>query len=348
MKRSRQQSIHLLTIMTNALPEKLLGNGATRSNPVKRYWPGIRMILIALTVLGVNLLAIYWQDIFGQPRYLLIHSDDAGMCHSVNLATIDAMEKGVVSSASILVNSPGFAEIANYARNNPTRDFGVHLHLTCEVPWLRWGPLLPREQVPSLVRPDGSFWPTSEEVATHARLEEVEMELRAQIDMALKAGIRVSHLDHHMFVLLQRPDLLNLYIRLGKHYDLPVRLHREFPEKEVGSAMLSAKDAYQQAVKEQQQRRMPLLDFIETDNYNQAPRNKLQYFLETISDLAPGQSEILIHCGYNRPEGPLPPHASRREADTQAFMSAEIRDALQSRRIKIVTWRDLQRMNQAK
>ena len=116
-------------------------------------------------------------------KLLIVHADDLGETHSVNAATIKAFESGLVNSASLMVPCPWFPEIADYAKSHPDADFGIHLTLTSERIYYRWGPVASKDKVPSLVDENGYFhhdWTP----ATRINPKEVDIELRAQIDRA--------------------------------------------------------------------------------------------------------------------------------------------------------------------
>jgi len=301
------------------------------------------LVTVALLVIAVQLSIRIGGS---SSRYIVIHTDDAGLCPAVNAATIDAMERGVVSSASIMTCCPGFDEFAAYAVVHPERDFGVHLTLTSELNTFRWGPVLSARDVPSLVDENGHFWRSVAQVAEHAELDDVERELRGQIDRAIAAGIRVSHLDHHMWVLYSRPDLIDLYVQLGITYDIPVRFCTVAPQDQIidrGPTMIAAYNA-QRAVLEAQG--MPVFDFVETGNYDIQPEDKRDYYLTHLRRIPPGVSEFVIHCAYDVP-GAMKPHAaSYRQADTRVFMSLEIEDEIRKLGLHVIDWSQFRLMNQ--
>src|SRR5271154_5184009 len=88
-------------------------------------------------------------------RILVIHADDLGMNPSVNRAIFEALEKGWITSASILVPCPWFPEVAKWAKEHPNADVGIHQALNSEWTSFRWGPGSSKDKVPSLMDPDG-------------------------------------------------------------------------------------------------------------------------------------------------------------------------------------------------
>src|SRR2546427_8783979 len=160
-------------------------------------------------------------------RLLIIHADDVGMMSSVNRASFEALEKGWVTSASILVVCPWFPEVTRFARAHPDADLGIHLALNSEWTSFRWGPVSHGTLVPSLLDADGYLPLLEESVVRQVSLADVEHELRAQLEKARSAGIRVTHVDSHMGTLFRTKELFEIYTRLGRSYQLPVLLPRE-------------------------------------------------------------------------------------------------------------------------
>jgi chitin disaccharide deacetylase len=279
-----------------------------------------------------------------QKKYLIIHADDAGMSHSVNRATIDAMEQGIVTSASILVPPAWFPEFAEYARKHPEHDYGIHLTLTSEWEFYRWGPAAPREQVRSLVDEQGYLWDNVEQVMKSVKAEEAEIELRAQIDRARQFGVPLSHLDTHMGALFSRPDLLEVYVKLGLEYDLPVLFIREMTPA-IAQEYPALANRGPAMIDRLKSRQFPLLDsigqFYDGDSHEERQRR----YVDFLRDLQPGVSELIIHCGYDNAElRAITNSASRRDVDRRIFSDPATADLVRDLGIELTTWKKFRDM----
>lgn len=281
----------------------------------------------------------------GGKKYLIIHADDAGMSHSVNRATIDALENGVVSSASIMVPCPWFKEFAKYAVTHPEYDYGVHLTLNSEWENYRWGPVAPRDQVPSLLDEEGYLWGSVEQVVKNVKADEAAIELRAQIDRAKEFGVPLTHLDPHMGAVVSRPDLALVYVNLGIEYDLPVLFLKEIDEQtrrqyslfSAGAALLT---------KQLEQHGLPVLDRLSQFYDGDSHEERRETYVKCLQDLEPGVSELIIHCGYADDElRAITKSAERRDGDRRIFTEPAIAALIKSLDIQVVTWKQVREMH---
>jgi chitin disaccharide deacetylase len=278
-------------------------------------------------------------------RYLIIHADDAGMSHSVNRGTIQAMEQGIVSSASIMVPCPWFPEIAEYARTYPDKDFGLHLTLTSEWQTYRWGPVAPREKVPSLVDERGFLWPTIELVARHAKVEEVEIELRAQIERARQFGVPVTHLDTHMGALGGRADLLDLYAKLAIEYKLPILYPRDAADKARAGDYPGIIARHEKMIQTLEDHGLPVVDYLPPIHAGIEYEQRRDAYLSVLRALKPGVTQIIVHCGVDDAElRAITPRYMNREGDRRVFMDPVVIEEVKRLGIELIGWKDLSRM----
>src|ERR1700674_2275396 len=269
-------------------------------------------------------------------RILIVHADDVGVTHSVDAATIKALETGLVNSASIMVPCPWFPEIAEFAKTHPSADFGIHLTLTSERVYYRWGSVAARDKVPSLVDENGYFhhdWTA----ATRINPKEVELELRAQIDRAYAMGVRPTHLDSHQYRLFENgKDLFEVLLRLAHDYKLPVFVARDwFAAHPYLESNLRPADI--------------VLDHTVTISPDVPPEKWADFYTTALKTLQPGVTEFVIHVAFADEEMKAATRerdtwgAAWRQRDFDFFTSPGFRQLLQEQNIKLVTWRELAR-----
>jgi predicted glycoside hydrolase/deacetylase ChbG (UPF0249 family) len=269
-------------------------------------------------------------------KLLIVHADDVGVTHSVNAATIKALETGVINSASLMVPCPWFPEIADYAKSHPEADFGLHLTLTSERVYYRWGPVASRDKVPSLVDANGYFhhdWTP----ATRIDPKEVELEIRAQIERAYAMGIRPTHLDSHQYRLFDNgKELFEAALRLAHEYKLPLFVTRDwFKDRQYLESSLGSADI--------------VLDHTVTIDPGVPPEKWADFYKAALKNLQPGVTEFVIHLAFADDEMKAATRerdtwgAAWRQRDFDFFTSPEFRQLLQEQNIKLITWREVAR-----
>lgn len=272
-------------------------------------------------------------------KYLIVHADDAGMCHSANMATIEAMEKGLVSSASVMMPCPWVQEFTEWARTHPEKDIGLHLTLTSEWRHYRWRPVAPQDKVRGLIDKEGYMWRDVRSTAMNAKPEEIETELRAQIGRAAQYGVRFTHLDSHMGTVFARPDYFEIYVKLADESGVPCMLPRP---NEANAADLKGYPITPEMLKEKEQAGMKMLDRLVTGVPGRTPAERRESYLKLIADLKPGVTKLIIHLAKDDPEiRAITNNWEQRWSDFVFWTSDDARRALEKHNVELYTYRRL-------
>ena len=248
---------------------------------------------------------------------MLIRCDDAGMCHAVNTALREVLDTGLPVSVSVMFACPWYQEAVETLKGRRDVSVGVHLTLNAEWKNYRWGPVSGAGAVPSLVDSDGYFFPSRAALFAHAPVTgEVERELTAQIERALRSGLRIDYLDYHMGAAVNTPALRKLVERLAHHYRLGIS--RYFQEEDLGGW------------------------------YAAAPEAKRDTLLRLAGAVEGGPVRLLVfHIGLVTPEMDAladmnsfgPKEMSRhRQAELRALTSPEFRKLLNDRGVRFETY----------
>jgi predicted glycoside hydrolase/deacetylase ChbG (UPF0249 family) len=266
------------------------------------------------------------EEMSEEKIYLLIRADDIGSSHAANMACIDVYRKGIVRSVEIMVPCPWFPEAVVLLKENPGYDVGVHLTTTSEWSNMKWRPVT---HAPSLVDGDGyffrTFWPgaDSEEITFASadwKIEEVERELRAQIELAMKHLPGVSHMGYHMGGARVDSKIGELYDRLEEEYGLVVDL------KAAGF------------------QRFP--GFGENSS-GQSPEEKRRNLADNLEKLGPGKWMFVDHPAYDTPEMRAIHHpgyenvAMDRQGVTEAWTDEKVKEIVERKQIELVSYADV-------
>ena len=312
---------------------------------------------------------LYMGDVFAQEttyaeklgfepgkKVVILHVDDLGMSYSSNAGAIKAIKEGLATSGSMMMPCPWVPGMVKYMKEHPGMDIGLHLTLTSEWDDYRWGPVAGVNGVPSLVDDQGKLWDNVALVVKNATAEDFEKEVRAQIDLALRMGMVPTHLDSHMGTVFATPAFMQIYVKLGMEYGIPVLLpgghntivsrdFRDQPEmmdqiRAIGRKIWDAG--------------LPVVDDVVSDTYDWTlPEGvektddnlrayKTKKYMERFEEMKPGITVVIMHC--TEPSDIfkyITPSGETRKGDLLAMLDPELRAYIEREGIVLTTWREL-------
>src|SRR6266487_2459 len=271
------------------------------------------------------------SELLGFPpdaRVLIVNCDDFGMYPAINAAVLRSIVEGIASSCSLMVPCPAALHAMHLLGQHPQIPFGIHLTLLCDTTHYRWGPLTAKQKVPSLLDEAGELVTPAEvpRLLARARLDEVELEFRAQIDAVASAGLTPTHLDWHCLADGGRRDIFDLTLALAREHGLAMR------------AWLSPG---RQKLRRQG---LPTVDHQFLDSFRLDIDTKPARYAALLHDLPPGLTEWAVHPSLGDEQSQaLDPDGWRvRWTDYQFLTSPQAKELLQQEGIAVIDYRAIQ------
>ncbi|MBX3062599.1 MAG: polysaccharide deacetylase family protein [Anaerolineae bacterium] len=261
-------------------------------------------------------------------RLLIINADDFGMCQSTSAAIFRSLTEGIVCSTTLMVPCAWSPYAMQLLTEHPTIPFGIHLTAIGDSARYRWRPLSCRDEVSSLVDETGHFYSSerSPEFLAKAKLVELEVEFRAQIETVLAANLKPTHLDWHSIRIAKRPELFDLMFKLAKEYGFALRVRERSLIEKV------------------QRQDLPTNDYDFLDSYELETTGKSARYAKLLRDLPAGLSEWAVHPGLENAEllAIEPAGAAVRQADLDFLVSAQAREIIRQEGITLLSYQPLQ------
>ncbi|GLU50939.1 polysaccharide deacetylase family protein [Dyadobacter frigoris] len=324
------------------------------------------LLLILLISFGVKAQnsELTYAEKLGYPKgkkVLIVHVDDVGMSYESNQGAIKAIKEGVATSLSVMMPCGWVPGFVHYLKENPETDAGLHLTMTSEWKDYRWGPLAGKNQVKGMVDSEGAMWRGVADVVKNASPDEVEKEIRAQLDRARTMGFTPTHLDSHMGTLFATPEFLQRYLKVGMEEKIPVMFpggHNSVVQ--VQEKIIADQLAMTQMVgKQLWDAGLPVLDDLENSSYGwKGPESgdksekalqkyKTQKYIEAIKNIKPGLTMVIMHCTIHSEIFPkISDSFPTREGDFLAMIDPELRKYIEKEGIILTTWREAMQRRQ--
>ncbi len=267
-------------------------------------------------------------------KLLIIHADDLGLSDSVNDTSMESLLKNTVTSASVIMNAEKVQEIADFSKKYPKIDLGVHLTVTSEWKFHKWGGVLSNNDISSLLNSKNNFYWNKRKFTKNSKIKELHDELQAQVDLAISMGINVSHIDSHEGALFFDPDVFKTYLKIAENNNLlafvPVQASVHFDE-----SFPKPKHAI-------------IIDQFFMAEAGIKHEDMEGYYLDILDNLEPGLSEIIVHFGLDNDKmkeitvDKIDYGSKWREMDYKIFNSEKFINSIKKNNIKLINYKDLE------
>lgn len=294
-------------------------------------------------------------------RVVILHMDDAGMSYDSDRGIEKVFDKGVANSTSVMMPCPWVPQIVKYIKSHPETDAGLHLTLTAEWKDYRWQPLAGEAVVPGLTDSSGCLWPDVKDVVMNASADEVDKEIRAQLNRAETMGFHPTHLDSHMGTLFASSSFLEKYIRLGIEKHIPLMFpggHDKNIQQEMSLAAAQV-EQFQQVGKRIWDAGLPVLDDLHNSSYDwkipaEMPKDdehlckwRVALYEKTLLQLKPGVTMVIMHCtDPTEVFEKITDSGDKRKADMLAMLDPGFKIFLKDNGFVLTTWRELMQRRQ--
>jgi len=274
-------------------------------------------------------------------KAVIFHVDDAGMSHDSNMGAKKAITDGMASSLSIMMPCSWVPECAAWLKERPQADAGVHLTLTSEWKHYRWGPVAGKPAVPGLVDSQGCLWHRVSDVVANASPDEVETEMRAQVDKALAMGIQPTHLDSHMGTCFQ-PQYIERYVKIGIEKHIPILMFGGHMQH-IGAEAAQFKPLLRSLAQQLWDAGLPVIDDLVTQPTRASDyEGRRDELIALLRDMKPGVTQIIVHCTeptevFSQISGSGP----ARQAELRLMTDPQVKAFIEDHGIVLTTWREL-------
>jgi predicted glycoside hydrolase/deacetylase ChbG (UPF0249 family) len=314
----------------------------------------LSMIMLASVLLALPVLAQSdktkkesktWAEKLHFPKgkkVLLLHMDDIGMCPEANTAAMRYIDNKNIMSAAVMMPCPNAEEFIKWAKTHPAAEIGLHLTLTSEWKTYRWPPVSDAAKVPGLIDPDGKLWHEVPDVVVHASAQEVETEIRAQIEKCMALGYRPTHIDTHMGTLYGSVEYTKAFFKVAEEYNIPANaidmsdpdVLSQFKRQgyPINAETVSTLDKYP----------LPKLDNFTSVGSGATYEQKRDNFLTLIKSLKPGLTEIIFHPSVQTDNlKSITGSWQQRVWEAELFSDPIVTEFFQKEGIIITNWREI-------